>query len=422
MRFEPGPRCFAVLGAGPYGLAVASHLRAAGVEVRVFGKAMDFWQNQMPKGMLVRSPYDGTHIADPERALTLKQYEDWKGAKLPKQIPLEDFVRYGQWFQNEALPDLDPRLVTAIERADDGFDLTLEDGEALSVDGVVVAAGIGSFPNFPAPLASLSSELVTHSSARVNSDLGRFEGRQVIVLGGGQTAIESAALLREAGAEVEVVMRQPSLRFLKPRRVLSRLMDSPLNPFKAPGTIGPMGINWLVEHPFLFTLFPRRMQDAMARRAIRPAASSWLRPRVEGVPILTGREVVAAEARADRVRVRLQDGTAREADHVLLATGYRIDIDRYPFLSPDLLRGIRTANGYPVLNRGFESSVPGLHFVGATAAHSFGPLCRFVAGTRFTAATLAGFVVRNVRRPKVGLLVHRPEVGEEKPALAHRAA
>jgi hypothetical protein len=186
-------------------------------------------------------------------------------------------------------------------------------------------------------------------------------------------------------------MRQPQPRFLTSRPVLDWLMDSRLNPFQTPGKIGPMGINWLIEHPFLFTLFPRRFQDWMAYRAIRPAASSWVRPRVQGVPIHTGREVVAATEHGDRVRLYLSDGTEQEADHVLLCTGYKVALGRLRILSPALHQAVRTANGYPILNRGFESSVPGLYFVGTTAAYSFGPLCRFVAGTRFTAVTLTNF-------------------------------
>jgi thioredoxin reductase len=387
-------RVFAVVGAGPYGLAVASHLRVAGFDVRVFGKAMDFWDSQMPRGMLLRSPWDGSHIADPERKWTLERYEETRGNKIPRRIPLEEFVRYGKWFQGRAVPDLDSRHVAAVERADGGFLLTLEDGDRVWADGVVVAAGIGSFPNVPAPLSVLPAELVSHTSAPSSRDLTRFAGRHVIVVGAGQSAVESAVLLREAGARVEILVRQPGLHWLKRRPLVERLMDCRVNPFRTPGKIGPVGINWLVEHPFLFTLFPRGMQDRMAYRAIRPAASDWLRPRFEGVAVFPGREIVAAEAQGGKIRLRLSDGTEREADHVLLGTGYKVALARYGFLPPALREAIRTADGYPVLNQGLESSVPGLYFVGATAARSFGPLCRFVAGTRFMAVTLTKFARR----------------------------
>jgi len=387
---------FAVVGAGPYGMAVASHLRAAGLDVRIFGKVMDFWDSHMPKGMRLRSPRDGTHISDPARALTIDNYEADQGCNLQQHLPLEDFVKYGQWFQRRSLPDLDRRHIIQIDRADGGFRLTLEGDECVSAQAVIIATGIGAFANYPAPFVSLPRELASHTSEHSNRDLSRFAGRRVLVLGSGQSAIESAALMHEAGAEVEVLVRQPQVRWLRNSSLLEWLMDLKINPFPAPGRIGPIFVNWLIEHPNLFTLFPRRLQDRLAVRAIRPAGSSWLRPRTQGVKFTTSRQVVSAAARGDRVCLRLNDGTDCQADHVLLGTGYKVAISRYGFLSSELLQGIRTVNGYPVLNRGFESSLPGLYFVGATAAYSFGPLCRFVAGTQFTAATLASHVEKNL--------------------------
>ena len=386
---------FVVIGAGPYGLAVASHLRGAGREVRIFGKVMDFWESQMPRGMMLRSPHDGSDIADPDGQLTLGRYEAAHGIIAGKQVSLADFVGYGKWFQGQALPDLDDRHVTNLERVDGGFRLELDDGERLVAERVVIATGIGSFAHIPPPFASLPRERVSHASDRANRDLGRFRGQRVLVVGGGQSATESAALLHESGADVELLVRQPRHRWLKSGTFIERAYDT-LSPLKAPGKIGPIGLNWLIEHPHLYTLMPRRMQDRLAARAIRPAASSWLKPRAEGVPIRTDRQVVSATVHGDKVRVRLNDGTDEDADHILLGTGYKIALSRYRFLSLELLQGIRTANGYPLLNGGFESSVPGLYFVGAPAAFSFGPLCRFVVGTRFTARTLT----RKLRRER----------------------
>jgi FAD-dependent urate hydroxylase len=395
-------RCrFAVVGAGPYGLAVASHLRAAGFDARIFGKVMGFWDSQMPVGMWVRSPRDGTNIADPHRDLTLDKYEAVRGVRLATPLPREDFIRYGQWFQRQCLPDLDPRLVARVERDGGAFRLTLEDGEALLAGRVVVATGVGSFAYYPEPFESMPRDLVSHACAPVNRDLGRFAGRRVVVVGGGQSAIESAALLHEGGAEVEVLVRRPRVRWLRDGSPLHTWLHSKANPFRAllypPGNVGPPGVNWLVETPQLFKRLPRRLQDRLAARAIRPAATGWLRPRTQGVTIVTGRRVVAAAAAGGAVRLRLDDGSDRTADHVLLGTGYKVLIDRSDILSPDLVAALRTADDYPVLSPGFESSVPGLYFVGATAAYSFGPICRFVAGTPFTARVLTRSAVASAR-------------------------
>jgi thioredoxin reductase len=384
---------FTVIGAGPYGLAVASHLRAQGAAVRIFGKTMDFWHSQMPQGMLLRSPWAGSSIGDPKRACTLDHYEAARGAKLARQLPLEDFVGYGRWFQQQTLPDLDPRSVARVEREGDDFRVALDDGETFNARNVVVATGIGAFANCPPPFAALPLELASHTSNRLNRDLGRFRGRRVAVVGAGQSAVESAALLREAGADVELLVRHPFLRWLKSGSVL-QWVNRRLNPLKAPGKIGPMLVDWLIEKPPLFTLTPRAFQDWASYRAIRPAASAWLRPRMDGIPVTTGCQAVAAAEKGGKVQLQMNDGSERSFDHILLGTGYKIDIARYSFLSAKMLNTVRTVNGYPLLNAGFESSLPGLFFVGATATHSFGPLCRFVQGTHYTAAALA----RSTRR------------------------
>jgi FAD-dependent urate hydroxylase len=399
-------RCqFAVVGAGPYGLAVGAHLRAGGCDVRIFGKPMDFWASQMPKGMLLRSPRTGSHISDPSHAFSLENYETAHDCTIPKAMPLETFVHYGRWFQSQALPDVEERHVVAVEQSSDGFVLTLDDGESLEAQNIVVATGIGAFPNYPAVFVSLPKELASHSSDRANCDLGRFAGKRVAVIGGGQSALESAALLYENGAQVEVLVRQPLVRWLKNSSWLEALMDLPINPFQTPGKIGPIGINWLIENPRLFTAFPRPWQDRMATRAIRAAGSSWLRSRTAEVRITPGRHALSAAARGEKAVLQLNDGTESVFDHVLLGTGYRVSVSRMSFLAGDLSQSIHTVKGYPVLNRGFESSVRGLYFVGASGAYSFGPLCRFVAGTPYTAATLARFAVKQTKTQRRQSLV-----------------
>lgn len=401
---------FTVIGAGPYGLATASHLRAAGAEVRIFGRTMEFWNSHMPKGMLLRSPWSGSNIGDPDQALTLDCYEKSVATKLERRLPLEDFVRYGQWFQRQSVPDLDRRNVASIKPEGVGYRITLDDSENFHSRNVVVATGIGSFTNCPAPVASLPGELFSHTSNRINNDLGRLAGKRVIVVGAGQSAIESAVLLYEAGADVEVLVREPQVRWLKPAGLIEWLMDAKINPFNAPGKIGPVGINWLIEHPALFTLTARQSQDWMTRRAMRPAASAWLRSRGTRLKISLGTHAIDAAVRSSKAHLRLSDGSERTVDHVLLGTGYKINIARYGFLSTELLQRVKTVNGYPVLNRAFESSSDGLYFVGATAAYSFGPYLRFVAGSQYAARTLSSNAIR-MPQSRVSRMFQRTPAG-----------
>jgi FAD-dependent urate hydroxylase len=295
-------------------------------------------------------------------------------------VPLARFVEYGTWVQQQIVPDVDRRLVESVESNGSGFRLTLTDGERLHAGRVVVAAGIAPFAVRPDFAAGLPPDLVSHTGE--HQDLGRFAGASVFVVGGGQSALESAALLQEKGARPEVAVRADHVNWLhggKYQRILGRF--APL--LYAPTDVGPMGLSRLVAAPGLFRRLPRGIQDRLAYRAIRPAGAAWLADRIKDVPIRLSRTVTAIEAANGGVRITFTDGSAQSADHVLLGTGYRVDIARYPFLRQDFAARIRQANGYPLLRPGFESSVPRLHFLGAPAAHSFGPIMRFVSGGWF---------------------------------------
>lgn len=382
-----------IIGAGPYGLAAAAHLRAANVETRMFGKAMEFWEEQMPAGMFLRSPWYASHIADPHRQLTLDDFEGAGGVHVPRPIPVETFIEYGRWFQRQAAPQLDGRRVTEVHGAPAGFRVVLDDGETFEAQRVVVATGISRFAWRPPQFEGLPEPFASHSAD--HRDLGRFAGRRVAVVGGGQSALESAAILHESGADVEVFARQPRIRWLDQK---ARWLKSPRNPFRPllypPTDVGPPILNQIVAAPRLFRCFPSRLQEKIAYRCIRPAGAAWLVARLRDVPIRTSRAVRSARRTGDRVALTLDDGSPREVDHVLISTGYRVDVSRYPFLTPELLARVRLVDGYPVLRAGLESSLPGLHFVGAPAARSFGPVCRFVSGTAFTARELTRGIAR----------------------------
>ncbi|HVD51088.1 MAG TPA: NAD(P)-binding domain-containing protein [Candidatus Udaeobacter sp.] len=376
-----------VVGAGPYGLASAAHLAGAGANVRVFGSPMSFWMQQMPKGMLLRSPWGASHISDPRSALTLDAFERGKGTPLSRPVPLSDFIAYGHWFQQHAVPEVDPRRVERIDAVADGLQVTLEDGESLDARRVVVAGGIAPFVFRPAEFAALPPELATHSSD--HADLASFAGRRVAVVGGGQSAFECAVLLYEAGAEVELLMRASRIRWVgraTRKGLLGRLMFHRTD-------VGPAFVSHLVARPRILRWQPRVVQREALRRALQPGASLWLRPRSQGMPISSGRRITSVARVNGHVRLGLDDATSRDVEHVLLATGYRVDVRRYPFLSPSVAASVRTAEGYPVLRNGLESSVPGLHFVGAPAAGTFGPLVRFVSGTEFAARAVTRSIV-----------------------------
>lgn len=384
-----------VVGAGPYGLSAAAHLGAEGAETRVFGSPMSFWEDCMPRGMLLRSRWPACTISAPTPGLSLEDYQRTVAPSLGSPVPLAAFVEYGRWFQKNAVPHTEDRQVQSVSAPGDGrgpFEVVLEDGERLSAERVVLATGIDGYAHVPPVFSGLPSELVSHT--REHTDLSTFAGRRVAVVGAGQSALESAALLHEGGADVEVLSRSSQLHYLSGGRL--HKLGPITTMLYAPTDVGPAGISRLVAAPELFRRLPRRTQDRVAKRAIRPAGAAWLRPRLTAVPIRTGVEVVGAQEKGGQVVLRLSDGSTRQVDHVLCATGYRVDVRRSTVLDAALVGRLSCAGGFPRLSAGLESSVPGLHFVGAPAAWSMGPVTRFVAGTDSVSRAL----VSNLRRSR----------------------
>jgi FAD-dependent urate hydroxylase len=391
----------AVVGAGPYGLATTSLLRSAGIETQVFGDPMSFWSRHMPAGMKLRSPRSASNIGQNEGVLTLDTFERSRnrapGADSP--IPLEDFVAYGRWFQSRVAPDVEPVPVIRVARDGAGFRIETSEGDAGVVDRVVVAAGIHAFAWRPPAFRDLPAQVASHASE--HHDLSPFAGRRVAVIGAGQSALETAALLDAAGADARVIVRRPHVHWRRrwfvrpPLNIIGRMMYSS-------SQVGPAGICLITDQPDRVRRLPLPVQRAIDRRSMRPEADLPLRPLLAG-RIMAGRTIERTEAANGVARLRFNDGSTREFDHVMLATGYRIDLSKYAFLDPDMLSGVHVRDGYPVLDEAFQTSLPGLHIVGAPAAASFGPLMRFIAGSGYAASAVARAVVQQATGPRGGI-------------------
>jgi FAD-dependent urate hydroxylase len=381
-----------IVGAGPYGLSAAAHLKALGMDVRVFGRPMEFWANQMPAGMLLRSPRVASNIADPIGEFSLEAYEKSAGIPPKAPLPLQTFVDYGRWFRAQLGQVHDEREIASVIRDQAGFRIQLKDGEVFHCQRVIVAAGIGPFQRIPAVFASLPSSQAAHCYQ--GCDVKSFGGKRVTVIGAGQSALESAALLHEAGAKVEVIARNSEFKWIGGHAWLHKL--GPISAMLySSHDVGPMGISRLVASPNVVRQIPLKLRDKIRIRAVRPAGSPWLPPRLKGATLTTGRYVTEATSAGAEVHLKLDDGSSRVTDHVLLGTGYTVDISKYGFLSRELVKEVALMDGYPKLGAGFSCSVPGLHFMGAPAARSFGPLLYFVAGTEFASAELASQVARH---------------------------
>jgi len=342
----------------------------------------------------LRSPYSGSHFSDPRGQFNLDAYQQASGNTLGDGIPLEHFVDYGMWFQRGLVQSVDARKVNCVARNGTGLRLALDDGEELHARRVVVAGGILPFARRPDVFRHVPPALASHASDFTNP--AKFAGKQIAVIGAGQSALETAVLLHEAGAAVEVITRSPRVIFAGQRQWMHKWPFGPL--LYAWPDVGPAGVSQLVARPNLYRRLPRATQDRLCVRSIRPMGNHSLEVRyVDIVPTTTGRSVVSAVPVGDELELMLDDRAKRRVSHVVLATGYQIDISKYPFLSRELLPSIEHVGGYPKLNRGFESTAPGLHFLGAPAAWSFGPLMRFVAGAGFATRALTRTVRKESR-------------------------
>lgn len=383
-----------IVGAGPYGLSLAAYLRHSGVPFRIFGRPMDSWKAHMPKGMCLKSDGFASNIYDPRNQFTLQKFCAERGIPysdtgLPVQ--LETFCDYGLAFKQRMVPELEDKLVASIEQIPQGYKLRIDDGEIITVRTVVLAVGITHFEYVPDVLASLPAEFLSHS-ARYN-DPQVFKGCNVVVVGAGSSALDWAGLLHEAGVNVQLVARRDALKFHgkptgQPRSLWQRVQ-------KPQTGLGPgWRSSFYANAPAVFHRLPENLRLEVVKRTLGPSGGWFIRDKVMGkVPLSLGYTIEAADIRGQQVVLSLRSeyGTEKRipADHVIAATGYKVQIGSLKFLSADIRSKVSAVERTPVLSSEFESSVPGLYFVGIAAANSFGPVMRFAYGAEFAARTVS---------------------------------
>jgi thioredoxin reductase len=394
----------AVIGAGPYGLSLAAHLEARGVEFRIFGRALETWRRHMPRNMDLKSDGFASNLSAPAPDSTLKAYCARHGIRYGDQglpVALDTFLSYAGAFQERFVPRLEQQNVARLSRGAGGFTVTLDDGERFAARNVVLAVGISWFAYTPPMLAQFSPDLVSHSFAHRDAD--RFKGKDVAVIGAGASAIDLASLLHETGANVRVIARTRAVDY-------NPVPDAAAETFfyRVMRPASGIGRGWksyfCAQAPLLFYRLPAHLKQRAIRSHMHPAAGWFMRAKSEGrIPMLLGREIVNAEARDGRVALTLVDhlgnGETHGFDHVIAATGYRTDMRKLPFLAPELRARISIGGTKPNVSDNFETDVPGLYATGMAAMESFGPLLRFMVGAEFAAPRLASHLEKKTLQP-----------------------
>ena len=390
----------AIIGAGPYGLSLAAHLASAGVEFRIFGKPMASWKWSMPAGMLLKSHSWSSNLYDPTSSFTLEEFcfernIPYHDSDIP--VSVKTFVAYGEAFQARFAPNVEDKVLISCDSVPAGVRGIFDDGEIVTARHMIVAVGVHPFKYVPEAFAHLPSDVLSHSSD--HGPLDRFAGKHIAILGSGASAIDLAALLHEQGTSVSLVARADQLNFPRvpgARRSFVRRLAYPLvRPFIYPGS--GIGTGWLLkfcaEAPHVFHALPERNRLHIVGTTLGPSGSPFMKDRIIGkVSLLLGRNLQAVNVRSGKAYLSLasdaQPNEIIEADHVIAATGYKLDLHQLPFLSPGLMEKIRAVKNTPILSPSYESSVVGLYFIGPIAANSFGPVLRFVFGAVYPARRL----------------------------------
>ena len=375
---------FLIIGAGPFGLAIAAQAQHDKIDHLIVGKPMEFWRANMPKGMFLRSACDW-HL-DPQNVHTIEAYL-LSQSKTPQDVEplsLDFYLTYAHWFQQQKNIQSRPVYIQRLDRSNDHFVATTANDEVISAKQVVLAPGFKHFVHIPEDLkAKLPAGKYHHTCEYV--DFSDAENKRYLIIGGRQSAFEWAALLLEAGARaVHLSHRHASPAFavadwswVKP--LVDRMVDDP---------------NW-------FRRLSQKDKDDISyhmwsegRLKIEP----WLDPRLrdDRVKVWPQTELVSCFANeSGEFEVTLSNGETFTADKVLLATGYKVDIARLPLLSAgNVLDQLETRNGFPVLDDHFETSVAGLFITSMPAMQDFGPFFGFTNSVRTSAQLICSRIAR----------------------------
>ncbi|MEH6937517.1 NAD(P)-binding domain-containing protein [Bacillus sp. JJ664] len=363
-----------IIGSGPFGISLAAHAVSSNLDYKLFGYPMDFWKNTMPQDMFIRTPHEFVSFSDAKNELTVQQFSYETGVELVTPLPRPIFVEYANWFSEKAGIEFTTELITNVEKKDEFFEVTSESGDLYLTKNVIVATGVEHYKYLPEFLIKFPTHLVSHTSGY--TDFSKFKGKKVVVLGSGQSAWEAAGLLYRDGADVELIYRKEGPNYAGSRENEIALRD-----------LGDIFFNLSLEEK----------KEGWGQSP--GSVAHFLKPYVEGlVPQIGEVSIEQIKQISDEdLLISLSNGLEKTVNHVIAATGFRINIEKAPFFDQELISMIEREEDYkqfPKLNDSFESSIPGLYFAGPLSSHSHGPTFRFILGLKKTAFSIVPSIVR----------------------------
>lgn len=367
-----------IIGAGPFGLSLAAHLKHIGADHLVVGKPMEFWKKNMPDGMYLRS--DLSWHLDADEIYTMKAFIYSEGISMNSAEPvsLEFYLNYTKWFTEQTKPNIHEAYVRKLTKIDGGFVAELDDNSIIEAKNVVIAIGMQYFINQPVELIKLlPTGRYSHTCETI--DFNKFNNKRILIIGGRQSAFEWAALLNEKNtAHIHISYRHSTPEFKAAN--WSWVEDI---------------VNNMNDTPAWFSKLSEEEKEAYRIRLWsegRLKIEPWLEKRInsKNITLHPKTNIVKTEKGNDHsISILLSDDSSFEVDHIILATGYKVDMDKMSFIDASLLKSIQHANGIPILDSHFQSNLTGLYFTGINASFSFGPFFGFTIGAR-AAAKLIG--------------------------------
>ena len=369
-----------VIGAGPYGLATAARAIERGIETMVVGEPMSFWKQHMPEGMCLRSGPDWHLDAAGVHTFEAFLTEEGIGPNEVDPVPIQVFLDYATWFQDNKGVVARENLVTQLTHNGKTFEAFLGNGERIAAEAVVAAPGIRHFQQLPPWADSVSPGVGAHTS-----DLVHFEdlrGARVLIVGGRQSAYEWAALIGEQGAErIDIVHRHGVPLF---ERVSWKFVDD--------------YVDSMLAVPGWWRALSHSERERIARQfweVGRLTLEWWLVPRLatDQFHRWPGTSVIDIREDTGAVEADLSNGERLSLDRIVFATGYKANLPNVPYLG-ELADKIDLVDGFPQLDAAFQSSIAGLYITGFAATRDFGPFLGFTKACPAAATLIVDGLLR----------------------------